>query len=71
MERYNDAFATYDKAIAHDTSRPESYWVKGTLLWQLRRYDEAMLACGAAIERAPHYKEQLRFLTIKQPENSI
>jgi len=31
---------------------------------QLSRYDEAMIACGTAIERAPQYKDLLRLLTI-------
>jgi len=37
------------------------------LLWKLARYDAAMVACIAAIERASHYKELLCFLTIVQP----
>ena len=65
MEQYEEAFSVYDKAIAHDANDPQSYWAKGTLLWKLLRYDEAMVACGAAIERAPHYRDQLRFLTIE------
>lgn len=57
FESYEEAIATYDKAIELNPNDAVAYYNKGNALNKLKRYEEAIAAYDKAIELDPYYTD--------------
>ncbi len=57
LKRYDDALASYDRAIAFQPAHAGAHYNRGTTLHEMKRYDEAIAAYDRAIALQPHYPE--------------
>ncbi len=53
QERYEEALAVYDQALALNSTLAEAYSNKGSLLWNLERHEEALAAFERACDLEP------------------
>jgi arylsulfatase A-like enzyme/Flp pilus assembly protein TadD len=56
-EKYNEAIAEYDKAIALKPEFPKTYYNRGYCYMALKNYDQAIVDFSLAIERDPNYSD--------------
>ena len=57
LKRYEQALASWDKAIALEPDYAEAYYNRGVALQALRRFDEALASWDKAIALAPDFAE--------------
>lgn len=55
LERYPEALAQADKAVALEADLAEAHYWRGAALTELKRYDEAVKALDRALELAPGF----------------
>jgi predicted O-linked N-acetylglucosamine transferase (SPINDLY family) len=59
LKRFDDALASYDRALAARPDYPEALNARALALQELKRHDEALTACERAIAARPGYPEAL------------
>jgi tetratricopeptide (TPR) repeat protein len=59
-QEHAKAVESFDRALAIDPGDADAHLLRCRSLAALRRYDDALLACGAAAEARPHDAEALR-----------
>ena len=59
IERYEEAVASYDKAIALNPNYADAFGNRGNALKELRRFDEAVASCDRAIALKPNGADAL------------
>ncbi|MTJ31937.1 serine/threonine-protein kinase [Aphanizomenon sp. UHCC 0183] len=57
LQRYEEALATYEKAIDIKSDYPQALYGKGKALFQLKKYQESLIAYDQAIQIQPNYLE--------------
>jgi tetratricopeptide (TPR) repeat protein len=57
LQRYQEALATYEKAIDIKSDYPQALYGKGKALFQLKKYQESLIAYDQAIQIQPNYLE--------------
>ncbi|QSV53638.1 MAG: tetratricopeptide repeat protein [Dolichospermum sp. UKL201] len=57
LQRYQEALATYEKAIDIKPDYPQALYGKGKALFQLKKYQESLIAYDQAIQIQPNYLE--------------
>ena len=57
LQRYEEALATYEKAIDIKPDYPQAVYGKGKALFQLKKYQESLIAYDQAIQIQPNYLE--------------
>lgn len=57
LKRFEDAVASYDRALAVWRDHPEALCNRGAALYELRRFDEAVASYERALAVRPHYAE--------------
>ncbi|MFM6157291.1 MAG: tetratricopeptide repeat protein, partial [Sphaerospermopsis kisseleviana] len=69
LQRYEDAFASYNKAVTYKKNHYESWYSMGNALFNLQRYQEAIKSHDQAIKYKPDYQQAIE--ARKQAENQI
>jgi tetratricopeptide (TPR) repeat protein len=57
LQRYQEALATYEKAIDIKPDYPQALYGQGKALFQLKKYQESLIAYDQAIQIQPNYLE--------------
>ena len=57
LQRYEEALATYEKAIDIKPDYPQALYGQGKALFQLKKYQESLIAYDQAIQIQPNYLE--------------
>ncbi len=57
LQRYQEALATYEKAVDIKPDYPQALYGQGKALFQLKKYQESLIAYDQAIQIQPNYLE--------------
>lgn len=76
LQRFDDALASYDRALAGWPDHAETLCNRGVALYELKRFDEALASYDRALAVRPHYAEALCYrgsalLALKRQEEAL
>jgi tetratricopeptide (TPR) repeat protein len=66
LKKYQDAIASYNKAIRYKPDSYETWYSRGNALYSLKRYQEAIASYEQAIKFKADYKEAIDARNVTQ-----
>jgi tetratricopeptide (TPR) repeat protein len=59
MKRYEDAIASYNRAVRYKPDYYEAWYSRGNALFYLKRYEDAIASYDKAVRFKPDYREAI------------